>query len=119
MKAVKWLTWEQALFSFRFVNNIPTGKAKRKESLIATFYETSPAHLFDWLAFADSANQNYLRTLQYFSYVGKRGSSFYLLSNEKSNTKQSAQPHLNIVIVTLIKTNFIKTKWNKTNFIFI
>ena len=62
MKAVKWLTWEQALFSFRFVNNIPTGKTKRKESLISTFYETSPAHLFDWLAFANSASQNYLRT---------------------------------------------------------
>ena len=25
------LTWDQALFSFRFVNNIPAGKAKRKE----------------------------------------------------------------------------------------
>ena len=24
------LTWEQALFSFRFVNNIPAGMAKRK-----------------------------------------------------------------------------------------
>ena len=27
-------TWGQALFSFRFVNNIPAGKAKRKETLI-------------------------------------------------------------------------------------
>ena len=26
------LTWDQALFSFRFENNTPAGKAKRKES---------------------------------------------------------------------------------------
>ena len=55
----KILTWDQALFSFRFVNNIPAGMAKRKESLIQTFYETSAAHFLDWLAFAESANQNY------------------------------------------------------------
>ena len=29
------ITWDQALFSFRFVNNIPAGKAKRKENLIS------------------------------------------------------------------------------------
>ena len=53
------LTWDQALFSFCFENYIPAGKAKRKESLIQTFYETSAAHFLDWLAFAESANQNY------------------------------------------------------------
>ena len=43
------LTWDQALFSFLFVNNIPAGKAKWKESLIQTFWETSAAHfLIDW-----------------------------------------------------------------------
>ena len=47
------LTWDQAPFSFRFVNNIPAGMAKRKESLIQTFYETSAAHFFDWLTFAE------------------------------------------------------------------
>ena len=57
------LTWDQAPFSFRFVNNIPAGIAKRKESLIQTFYETSAAHFFDWLTFAESANQNYFRYL--------------------------------------------------------
>ena len=32
--AVFWkkVTWDQALFSFRFENYIPAGKAKRKES---------------------------------------------------------------------------------------
>ena len=38
------ITWDQALFSFRFENYIPAGKAKRKESLIQPFYETSAAH---------------------------------------------------------------------------
>ena len=52
------VTWDQALFSFRFENYIPAGKAKRKESLIQTFYETSATHFFDWLTFAKSANQN-------------------------------------------------------------
>ena len=44
------VTWDQALFSFRFENYIPAGKAKRKESLIQTFYEKSSAHFFavDW-----------------------------------------------------------------------
>ena len=27
---LNFLTWDQAQFSFRFVNNIPAGKAKRK-----------------------------------------------------------------------------------------
>ena len=58
-----FVTWDQAQFSFRFINNIPAGKAKRKKSLIQTFYETSSAHSFDWLTFADSANQNYFRCL--------------------------------------------------------
>ena len=57
------LTWDQALFSIRFENYIPAGKEKRKESLIQTFYETSTAHFFDWLTFAESANQNYFRCL--------------------------------------------------------
>ena len=42
------LTWDQALFSFRFENNIPAGKTKRKESLIQTFDEMSATHFF-WL----------------------------------------------------------------------
>ena len=29
-----FLTWDQAQFSFRFINNVPAGKAKRKESPI-------------------------------------------------------------------------------------
>ena len=57
------LTWHQAQFSFRFVNNIPAGKAKRNDSLLKTFYEMSTAHFFDWLTFAESANQNYFRCL--------------------------------------------------------
>ena len=32
------------MFSFRFENYIPAGKAKRKESQIQTFYQTSSAH---------------------------------------------------------------------------
>ena len=52
----KLVTWDQALFSFRFENYIPASMAKRKESLIQTFYETSAAHFFDWLTFAESAN---------------------------------------------------------------
>ena len=59
------LTWDQALFSFRFENYIPAGMAKRKENLKQTFYETSAAHFFDWLTFAESANQNYFRCLFY------------------------------------------------------
>ena len=51
------------LFSFRFENYIPAGKTKRKESLIQTFNEMSTAHFFDWLTFAESAHQNYLRCL--------------------------------------------------------
>ena len=43
------VTWDQALFSFRFVNNVPVGMAKRKESLIQTFYERlPPTFLIDW-----------------------------------------------------------------------
>ena len=57
------VTWDQALFSFRFENYIPPGKAKRKESLIQTFYDTSTAHFFDGLTFAESAYQNYFRCL--------------------------------------------------------
>ena len=34
-------------FRFAFVNNILAGMAKRKESLIQTFYETSAAQFFD------------------------------------------------------------------------
>ena len=57
------LTWHQAQLSFRFVNNIPAGKAKRNDSLLKTFYEMSTAHFFDWMTFAESANQNYFRCL--------------------------------------------------------
>ena len=65
------LTWDQALFSFRFENYIPADMAKRKESLIQKrnetkrlrFYEKSAAHFFDWLTFAESVNQNYFRCL--------------------------------------------------------
>ena len=73
------VTWDQAQFSFRFVNNIQPGKAKRKQSLIQTFYETSAAHFFDWLSFAESANQNYFRSLSFlvckFSIPGKNADS--------------------------------------------
>ena len=57
------VTCDQAQFSFRFVNNIPAGKAKRNDSLLKTFYKISTAHFFDWLTFAESANQNYFRCL--------------------------------------------------------
>ena len=57
------VTWDQALFLFRFENYIQAGKAKRKESLIQTFYETSAAHFFDRLKFAESTEQNYFRCL--------------------------------------------------------
>ena len=33
------LTWDQALFSFRFVNNIPAGMAKRTEILAVAVRE--------------------------------------------------------------------------------
>ena len=73
-KAASRVTWDQALFSFRFVNNSPAGMAKRKESPIQTFYETSAAHFF-WLTFAETSNQNYFRCLFFqdanFSRVGK------------------------------------------------
>ena len=59
----KWITWDQALFSFRFENYIPAGKTKPKESLMQTFNEMSAAHFFDWLTFAEWANQNYFRCL--------------------------------------------------------
>ena len=39
------------------------GQGETKRSLIQTFYETSAAHFFDWLTFAESANQNYFRCL--------------------------------------------------------
>ena len=58
-----FLTWDQAQFSFRIVNNTPAGKAKRKQNLIQTFYETSAAHFFDWLTFLESAKQNYFLCL--------------------------------------------------------
>ena len=45
-------------YSFCFENYIPAGKAKRKESLVQTFYKMSSAHFFDWLIFAESANQS-------------------------------------------------------------
>ena len=58
-----YVTWDRAQLSFSFENNIPAGKAKRKESLIQTFYETSAAHFFDWLTFAESTNQNHFRCM--------------------------------------------------------
>ena len=39
-------------------HNIPADKAKRKERLIQTLYETSASHFFELLTFAESANQN-------------------------------------------------------------
>ena len=46
---MKFLTWDQAQFSFCFVNNIPAGKAKRKESLIQAFTKClPPTFLIDW-----------------------------------------------------------------------
>ena len=69
------VTWDQAPFSYRFENDIPAGKAKRKESLIVTFYETSAAHFFSWLTFAESANQNYFRCLFFFVskfFIGRK-----------------------------------------------
>ena len=32
LKALPLVTWDQALFSFRFENYIPAGKAKRKQT---------------------------------------------------------------------------------------
>ena len=55
--------FRRLLFSFRVENYTPAGMAKRKKSLMQTFYETSAAHFFDWLTFAESANQNYFRCL--------------------------------------------------------
>ena len=40
--------WDQAQFSFRFVNNIPSGKAKRKENLIPSTKHLPPTFLIDW-----------------------------------------------------------------------
>ena len=51
------VTSDQTLFSFRFENYIPANKAKRKENLIQTFYETSATHFFDWWTFTEPANQ--------------------------------------------------------------
>ena len=77
-KLTNVVTWDQALFLFCFVNNIPAGKAlflftlacwnviykaKQKYSLIQTFYKTSTTHFFDWLTFAESANKNYFRSI--------------------------------------------------------
>ena len=46
---MKFLTWDQAQFSFCFVKNIPAGKAKRKESLIQAFTKClPPTFLIDW-----------------------------------------------------------------------
>ena len=76
------LTWDQALFSFCFVKYIPVGKAKRKENLVQTFYETSSTHFFDWLTFAESANQNYFRCIFHAwkkCRLADLKNSFYLL----------------------------------------
>ena len=46
---MKFLTWDQAQFSFRFANNIPAGKAERKESLKQAFTKhLRPTFLIDW-----------------------------------------------------------------------
>ena len=87
------ITWDQALFSFRFENYIPAGKAKRKENLIQTFYETS----------AESANQNYFRCLFFlvckFFIRGKNADSLtwkiaFLFKFFQLKLKRSAQSHL-------------------------
>ena len=70
------VTRDQALFSFRSVNNIPAGKAKRKESLIQTFHETSTAHFFDWLTcaffFGGGGGDKSSRHLEQASFVFPR-----------------------------------------------
>ena len=74
------VTWDQALYSFRFENYIPAGMAKQKESLIQiTFYETSTAHFFDWFTFAESANQNYFGAIAFSFSMQIFSNSFYLL----------------------------------------
>ena len=91
------LTWDQALFSFRFENYIPAGKAKRKESLIQTFYQTSSAQFFDWLTFTESTSQNYFRK---FFIRGKNAHSLtwkiaIIFKFFQLKIKRSAQSHLN------------------------
>ena len=84
------LTWDQALFSFLFVNNISAGKAKWKESLIQTFWETSAAHFFDRLTFAKWANQNYFRCMLFlvckFFIHGKMQKIAFILFSTKNKT---------------------------------
>ena len=53
-------------YSFCFENYIPVGKAKRKESLIQTFHKMSSTHFFDWLTFAESANQSNITSVACF-----------------------------------------------------
>ena len=53
-------------YSFCFENYIPAGKAKQKESLVQTFYKMSSAHFFDWLIFAESANQSNITSVACF-----------------------------------------------------
>ena len=72
--------------------------AKRKESLIQTFYETSAAHFFDWLPFAESANPTTsvacFSRIQIF-HAGEKGrladlkNSFYLLIFSAKNKRVS------------------------------
>ena len=87
----------------RFVNNIPAGMAKQKESLIQTFYETSSAHYFDWLTFAESANQ-ITSAASFFSMeifhswekcrLADFKNSFAFFNFFQLKIKQSAQSHL-------------------------
>ena len=61
--------------------------AKRKESQIQTFYETSAAHFFDWLMFAESANQNYFLSRVEKCRLAALKNSFYLLIFSAKNKK--------------------------------
>ena len=105
------LTWDQALFLFRFfedsfVNhlsvklissikiiiiylfylfNILACKAKRKGSLIQAFYEMSAAHFFDWLTCQISQTKLLLLhasfSMRIFHTWEKCGYSLYLIFN--------------------------------------
>ena len=99
-----YVTWDQAQFSFRSVNNILLGKAKQKESLIQTFYETSaPTFLIDWHLLNQQAKITSVAcffSLQIFHTwescrLADIKSSFYLL-----RIKQSEQSHLTSCEIT-------------------
>ena len=84
-----YVTWDQAQFSFRSVNNILLAKAKRKESLIQTFYETSaPTFLIDWHLLNQPTKITSVACFENCTVADKKN-SFYPLK-----IKQSAQSYL-------------------------